>query len=227
MPSSVAASLMRIPWRAPIPVPTATAVGVARPSASGQAMTTALIAKVSAVRKLWSEANVQIANVMSPAETATTTSTAAARSASRWPGALEFWARSTSVMIWPSAVSAPIFVASITTLPDRLTEPPTTSSPSPFSTGIDSPVTRLSSTDELPLTIRPSTGTLSPGRRRTGSPTTISAVGSFTSPPSRNTIAVGGTMSNSALRLSLVPLRLFISIQWPKSTKVTSIVAAS
>ena len=34
-------------------------------------------------------------------------------------------------------------------------------------------------------------------------------------------------MSNSARRLSLVPLRLFISIQWPKSTNVTSIAAAS
>jgi len=34
-------------------------------------------------------------------------------------------------------------------------------------------------------------------------------------------------MSKSAFRLSLVPLRLFISIQWPKSTKVTSMVAAS
>jgi len=41
------------------------------------------------------------------------------------------------------------------------------------------------------------------------------------------TVAVGGTMSNRARRLSLVPLRLFISIQWPKSTKVVNIPAAS
>ena len=39
-PSSVAASSIRMLCRAPIPVPTATAVGVARPSASGQAITT-------------------------------------------------------------------------------------------------------------------------------------------------------------------------------------------
>ena len=190
-------------------------------------MTTALMANVSALRKLWSEATVQIANVASPADTATTTRTAAARSARRCPGALELWAFSTSAMIWPSAVSAPILVASMTTLPVRLIEPPTTSSPSRFSTGIDSPVTKLSSMLELPVTMRPSTGTLLAGRRRMRSPTTISAVGSTTSSPSRRTVVVGGTMSNSALRLSLVPLRLFISIQWPNRTKVTSMVAAS
>ena len=60
MPSSVAASLIRMPWRAPIPVPTATAVGVASPSASGQAMTMAVIANVSAVKKLLSDATVQM-----------------------------------------------------------------------------------------------------------------------------------------------------------------------
>ena len=39
--SSEAACLNRMPWRAPMPVATTTAVGVASPSASGQAMTTA------------------------------------------------------------------------------------------------------------------------------------------------------------------------------------------
>ena len=46
--SSVVASLIRMLCLAPMPVPTATAVGVASPSASGQAMTTAEMAKVSA-----------------------------------------------------------------------------------------------------------------------------------------------------------------------------------
>jgi len=68
---------------------------------------------------------------------------------------------------------------------------------------------------------------LSPGRSQMRSRTTIAAVGTSTSSPSRSTVAFGGTMSKSAFRLSLVPLRLFISIQWPKSTKVTSMVAAS
>ena len=62
-PSSVAASLMRMLCLAPSPVPTATAVGVARPSASGQAMTTAEIANVSAVRNGTSARNVHARNV--------------------------------------------------------------------------------------------------------------------------------------------------------------------
>jgi hypothetical protein len=68
---------------------------------------------------------------------------------------------------------------------------------------------------------------LSPGFSLITSPTTISEVGSSISWPSRITVADGGTMSNIARRLSLVPLRLFISIQWPKSTNVTNIAAAS
>src|SRR4051812_24693922 len=64
MPSRVAASLIRTPWRAPIPVPTATAVGVAKPRASGQAITTALMAKVRLVMKLSSVKRVQTAKVI-------------------------------------------------------------------------------------------------------------------------------------------------------------------
>ena len=48
--SNVGASLIRILCLAPSPVPTATAVGVARPKASGQAMTTAEMAKDKARR---------------------------------------------------------------------------------------------------------------------------------------------------------------------------------
>ena len=55
----------------------------------------------------------------------------------------------------------------------------------------------------------------------------ISAVGSSISRPSRITVAVGGTRSKSARNASVVPRRLFISIQCPKRTKVTSIAAAS
>jgi len=227
MPSSVAASLISTPCRAPIPVPTATAVGVASPRASGQAMTTALMAKVSAMSRPWSESSIHPAKVRSPAETATMTSTAAARSARRWPGAFELWARSTSSMIWPRAVSAPILVARTVSVPERLIAPPTTSSPTRFSTGMDSPVMRLSSSALWPEVTTPSTGTLSPGRSRISSPTTISAFGTSTSCPSRITRAVGGTMSNIARRASLVPRRLLISIQCPKSTKVTSMAAAS
>ena len=46
--SSTSAPLMRMPSRAPRPVPTSSAVGVARPSAHGQAMTSTAIATSSA-----------------------------------------------------------------------------------------------------------------------------------------------------------------------------------
>src|SRR3990167_10405792 len=102
--SKVAASLMRMFFFAPIPVPTATAVGVARPSASGQAITTADIANVSAVRSAAPAKKYQPKNAAIPEPTATTTSQLAALSAMRWPGALEFWAVSTIFMIWARIV---------------------------------------------------------------------------------------------------------------------------
>lgn len=46
--SSAAAFLNRIPFMAPMPVPTITAIGVASPSASGQAMTNTVIVRVRA-----------------------------------------------------------------------------------------------------------------------------------------------------------------------------------
>ena len=59
------------------------------------------------------------------------------------------------------------------------------------------------------------------------SPTRTSLLGIVTSSPSRITVACGGTRSNSARSASVVPRRDRISIQWPNSTKVTSIAAAS
>ena len=115
----------------------------------------------------------------------------------------------------------------MTTEPARLIEPPTTGSPGLLSTGADSPVTSDSSMLVEPSRTTPSTGTFSPGRKRMRSPTTISEVGTSCSTPSRITVAVGGTRSKRARRASVVPRRLFISIQWPKSTKVTSMAAAS
>ena len=88
--SKVAASLINMFFLAPIPVPTATAVGVAKPSASGQAITTADIAKVNAVRSVAPAKIYHPKNVARPATIATTTSHAAALSAILCPGALEF-----------------------------------------------------------------------------------------------------------------------------------------
>ena len=226
-PSSVAASLMRMLWRAPRPVPTATAVGVARPNASGQAITTAEIANVSDCRKGACAISDHERNVTIPAPTATTTSTAAARSAIRCPGAFDFCALSTRSAICARTVSRPTCVASARIGPVALIEPPTTLSPGFLCAGRLSPVTRDSSTSVVPSTTRPSTGIFSPGRTISTSPTFTSAVGTSRSAPSRRTRAIGGVRSKSALSASDVPRRDFISIQCPKSTKVTSMAAAS
>ena len=73
-----------------MPVPTATAVGVARPRASGQAITTVETAKVRAVIILTPAIKYQPRNVMMPDPIAKMIKMAAALSAMRCPGALEF-----------------------------------------------------------------------------------------------------------------------------------------
>jgi hypothetical protein len=75
---------------------------------------------------------------------------------------------------------------------------PISRSPAPLSTGRLSPVTTLSSTADTPSVTTPSTGTFSPGRIRTRSPTTTSASGTRVSAPPRTTHAVGGCRSISA-----------------------------
>ena len=165
--SSVGASLIKILCLAPKPVPTATAVGVAKPRASGQAITMVEIAKVRANSSGWPKMKNQTAKVSNPPPTATMTKYLANRSAIFCPGALEFWAVSTIFTIWASAVSSPILVALNLTDPEVLIEPPITLSPALLATGRDSPVTRDSSIAVSPSTISPSTGTLSPGRNTT------------------------------------------------------------
>jgi hypothetical protein len=93
------AFLNRIPRRAPSPVPTMTAVGVASPSASGQVITTTVIANRSASSTSRSTTSHQTRKVPSPPISATSTSQKAARSASRCAGAFEFCASWTSLTI--------------------------------------------------------------------------------------------------------------------------------
>ena len=99
-------------------------------------------------------------------------------------------------------------------------------------TEIDSPdlfrqMERLCIQNPHPSITSPSTGTLSPGFTTTVSFLIISALGILSSLPSRITVALGGTRSNSARRESDVPFRDLISIQWPNRTKVTNKAAAS
>ena len=79
---------------------------------------------------------------------------------------------------------SPTFVAEISIEPKRLIVPQKTSSPTPLSTGRDSPVIIDWSTEVSPLMIVPSTGIVSPGRIRKISPCLISSAGIISSFPS-------------------------------------------
>ena len=63
-------------------------------------------------------------------------------------------------------MSRPTLSARITKPPDWLSVPAITVPPASLVTGIDSPVTSDSSSEERPSRMTPSTGTFSPGRTR-------------------------------------------------------------
>ncbi|GIU99604.1 MAG: hypothetical protein KatS3mg014_1220 [Actinomycetota bacterium] len=225
--SSAPASLNRIPRRAPIPVPTMIAVGVASPSASGHAMTITVIANRSAVSNEDPMNQNHVAKVASPPPSATSTSQNAARSARRCAGAFELCAACTRATICASAVSDPTFVARARREPSRLIVAPIRGSPGRLVTGRLSPVIIDSSTLEVPSSTTASTGTLLPGRTSSRSPTRTSAVGISTGTPSRSTTATGGASSSSARTASEAPARARSSIQCPNSTKAASRLTAS
>ena len=99
-------------------------------------------------------------------------------------GARERCACATSCTICDSTVSAPTLSARITSAPLPFSVAPMTLSPGPFSTGIGSPVSIDSSTLERPSRTTPSTGTFSPGRTRSRSPTCTCVSGMSSSVPS-------------------------------------------
>ena len=203
------------------------AVGVARPSASGQVITTTLIANSSESLTSRPISPAQIKNVNVPAMIATSTSQNAARSASRWAGALEFCASCTSLTIWASAVSEPTATARARSALFLLIVAPTSLSPGPLCAGRLSPVTLDSSTSLSPSMTSASTGIFAPGRISSRSPTATSAVGTSTGSPSRRTTALGGERSSSARIESDAPPRARISNQCPSNTNVASIAPAS
>ena len=108
-------------------------------------------------------------------------------SASRCTAAFPFWASSTSRAICANCVSEPTRVARTTSRPPALTVAPTTASPSPTSTGTDSPVSIDASTALLPVTTTPSVAIFSPGRTTNSSPTTSWSAGIRISVPFRRT----------------------------------------
>jgi hypothetical protein len=106
-----------------------------------------------------------------------------------------------------------------------------TRSPARLSTGADSPVSIDSSTEDEPSTTVPSTGTFSPGRTRTRSPTATWSMGTSTSTvpsgPSRRTRAVVGARPTSVLMEAAVRFLALSSSQRPIRTRATTMSAVS
>ncbi len=142
---------------------------------------------------------IQKPRVASARAMTTGTKTPETRSASRWAAALPFCASSTSFAIRASWVSAPTRVASTTSRPPAFTVAPVTASPTPTSTGTDSPVSIEASTAEVPSTTVPSVAIFSPGRTRKRSPTFSSPTGICSSRPSRRTVTSLAPSSSRAL----------------------------
>ena len=207
---------IRIPCSAPMPLPTIRAVGVARPRAQGQAMTsTATVDTMASVatprsgfthgRKVPPMTREAIAfgrtsqavRVSRAMAMTTGTKMAVTRSAKAWMGTFEPWASSTSLITWARKVSLPTRVARTRSSPSWLTVAPMTSSSGCLLTGIDSPVAIDSSTALSPSTTMPSVGTFSPGRTTMTSPTWTCAMAISTSCPSRRTRAVFAPNSSS------------------------------
>ena len=180
--------MMSIPIRAPRPVPTITAVGVAKPSAHGHAMTSTVMANKNEKRNSPSTSVHSLGSAPADASenhvthvtvamtTMAGTNTALTLSAYAWIGALATCASSMSLTTFESMESAPTPVASTSTIPLRFTVPPMTPSPGDLDTGIDSPVIMDSSAAVLPHRTIPSAGKCAPGNTRSTSPRCNSAV---------------------------------------------------
>ena len=165
LPASCRASafLKRMPFFAPMPLPTMIATGVARPSAQGQETTRTEIPLASANPKDLPTRS-QIAIVTSAIPMTAGTNTPEIVSASFATGALVAAASETILMIWASVVSSPTRVASHVRNPDWFRVADETVSPGALSTGRLSPVRADSLTADVPEMTTPSTGIFSPGR---------------------------------------------------------------
>ena len=173
--SSTSGPLMTTPNWAARPEPTSSAVGVARPSAQGQAMTSTATAAVKAACGLCSVSS-HPTKVAADSTRTMGTNTPEIRSARRWTGALPACAAVTIRPIRASVVPSPTAVARTSSAPEVLTVAPVTDCPASTSVGTDSPVSSEASTAERPSTTTPSVATFSPGRTRNRSPAARSSM---------------------------------------------------
>ena len=224
--SSASAFFTRMPAAAPRPVPTMIAVGVARPSAQGQAITST----ATALTKAWVKSPAKIhqpAKARRAMAVTTGTKIAEMRSARRCTGALEPCACSTMRMMPASSVWLPTPVARQLSRPSPFTVAAYTLPPTSLATGRLSPVSMASFTLEAPSTTSPSTGTLSPGRTTKTSPGFRLSTATSTSTPSRSTRAVCGCRRISASIAAEVLALARASSSLPISTRVMTAAEAS
>ena len=191
-----------MPKRAPRPVPTIMAAGVAKPKLHGQAMINTATKTCNAKLKP-SPAHSQPTPATKPKASTTGTKYPATTSARRAIGALPACAASTKRTICISSASPAPRVARTTSAPAPLRLPPVTASPGALTAGSDSPVSSDSSTVELPAMTSPSAGTRSPGRTRRQSPTAMASAAISRSPsPSTNTALSGLSCSSEPMASS-------------------------
>ncbi len=224
--SSTSGPAMMTPSVAPRPVPTSRAVGVARPSAQGQAMMRTATAAVAANSR-GSPASCQPANVIKAMMSTIGTNTPEIVSASACTGALRVWASSTMRAMRDSSVSSPSAVARTTRRPLAFRVAPITGSPGSLSTGSDSPVTIDSSTAEPPETTTPSVAIFSPGRTTNSSPSLRKSIGTRSSTPPRRIVASEAPSVSRARSAAELWVRARASNQRPASRKVMMATTAS
>ena len=204
--SSASAVLKSMPLRAPTPLATITATGVASPKAQGQLITSTDIALESANPTL-SPNKTQTAKVIKAMHKTVGTNTADTLSAIRAMGALPAEASLTILTIFARVLSSPTAVARQTSFPVLFIVPALTLSLTVLSTGILSPVSADSSAALLPSVIIPSTAKLSPGKTTKISSFKTSSAFIFTSLPSFITVTVlGANSSNDFNALVVLPL---------------------
>ena len=220
------ALLIRTPSSAPRPTAASRAVGVARPSAHGQATTRTATAALQA-DAAGSPAPSQKPSVAAATAITHGTNTAAIRSASRCASALVACAWLTRRVICASKVPEPTRVARTTSRPLMFTVAPVTGSLGPTSAGIDSPVTSDASTAELPSATTPSVAIFSPGRTTNRSPAASSSTGTRRSDPSRSTATVLAPSAASALSAMPDRSRARASRYRPASTAAVTPAATS
>ena len=196
---STSTPLITMPSWAPRPLPTISAVGVAKPNAQGQAIMRTATAAVNAFVASPSTTNHAI-NVTSEMSSTTGTKMLLTLSASFCTGAFVACASRTNFAICAKVVSAPTRETRTFKRPVKLIVAPVTASPATTSTGTLSPVSMDISMLESPSITTPSVAIFSPGRTTITSFTCKFLASTSRSTPFSKTTAVCAPIAKSARR---------------------------